>query len=939
MSEPKCLSPLLEGFSMGAPMGSHHGVTCYPAIKENSESKYIIKKISIPASQVQLDALLLTGAYKDPADATDYFKELADGVVQEAEILQKLGKLDGFLAYEDWQILPMKDGKLGYEVYLAGTYKRSLEKYIRRHGMTHLEAVNLGLDLCQALAICRRAGFLYVDLKPSNVFISKGKEYRIGDLGFVPLDALKYTSHPGKYRSPYSPPEAQDDLKTLNETCDTYAVGMILYQIYNNGILPESPKEPTDAFPSPANADYEIGEIILKALSPLPKDRWNSPMDMGQALVAYMQRNTINNNPIVPPSVGIIADPPIKEQPAVEEPLPEEPASEAIPVEADVQVTETEDAPDTEVIEETEAITDPEESVSEEVSAPEAETSFISMEEAMEEIEQEEDDEDFSFLLEPRIVVPEVTEPEESPVDPPVRKTPVRKKGKGKGIILVILLVLILGLLGYGGFHYYQNIYLQNIRGFHVEGSQKELVVTVDSDIEDSLLIITCADTYGNSTQKVPENGQVVFDGLLPNSQYKISLSINGFHKLVGKTTDMFNTEAETSIVSFSGIAGAEEGSVILNFTADGGEPDEWTVTYTADGEEEKSQSFTGHNVTIRGLSVGKTYTFHLGSAEEMELRGQTTLEHAVTGLILAEDLSIVSCQNGNLTVHWSVPEDASVKNWTVRCYSDGLYEKTLETDQTEAVFSEIDTTESYTVEVTAEGMTQSARVSITANPITITELTADTEDPEQLIVSWESDSEVPEGGWLLMYSLDNSATQNVVKCSESQAVITPRIHGATYKFVIQAVDGTSVFNDIQTYQCPNAQIFNSHSLHADKLSGNLLKTPEKEGWSYKDVTEADYANQFLSGDKLSILLHASVNFYLPEDEIRVMYVIRDGEGNVLPELISNDTMDWKTMWTNDDYHYCELDVPNVPTEAGDYTLSLYFNGNAICVLTFSIVE
>ncbi len=925
MSEPKCLSPLLEGFSMGAPMGSHDGVTCYPAIKENSENKYIIKKISIPASQVQLDALLLTGAYKDPADATDYFKELADGVVQEAEILQKLEKLDGFLSYEDWQILPMKDGKLGYDVYLAGTYKRSLEKYMRRHGMTHLEAVNLGLDLCQALAICRRAGFLYVDLKPSNVFIAKGKEYRIGDLGFVALDALKYTSHPGKYRSPYSPPEAQDDLKTLNETCDTYGVGMILYQVYNNGFLPEAPKEPTDAFPSPANADYEIGEIILKALSPNPKERWSTPMDMGQALVAYMQRNTINNNPIVPPSIGIIADPPITQQPAVEEPLPEEPAPEPMITETEADVSAPKDEP----------IPEPE---SDSVPSEELPVQAVPEEEDDSDDCDDDVDDDFSFLLEPHPIVPEEKKTEEVPAKSPVREVPTRRKRKGKGAVLIIILLLILGLLGYGGFYYYQNIYLQNINGFYVDGSQKELVVTVDSEIDDSLLVITCADTYGNSTQKIPENGQVVFDGLLPNSQYKISLSINGFHKLVGKTTDMFNTEAETSIVSFSGIAGAEEGSVILNFTADGGEPDEWTVTYTAEGEEEKSQSFTGHNVTVRGLSVGKTYTFRLGSSEELELRGQTTLDYAVTGLVLAEDLSIISCENGNLTVHWNAPEDAEVENWTVRCYSDGIYEQTMETDQTEAVFSGIDTKESYTVEVTAEGMTQSARVSITANPITITGLTVDTEDPEQLTVTWESDSDVPEGGWLLMYSLDNSETQNVVKCSESQAVIAPRIHGATYKFVIQAVDGTSVFNDIQVYQCPNAQIFSAHALHADKLSGNLLKTPEKEGWSYKDVTEADYANQFLSGDKLSILLHASVNFYLPEEEIRVMYVIRDGEGNVLPDLIFNDTMDWKTMWTNDDYHYCELDIPNVPTEAGDYTLSLYFNGNAICVLTFSIV-
>lgn len=927
MSEPKCISPLLDGFSLGAPMGSHDGVTCYPAIKENSENKYIIKKISIPASQVQLDALLLTGAYKDPADATDYFKELSNGVIQEAEILQKLGKLDGFLPFDDWQVVPMEDGKLGYEVYLVGTYKRSLEKYMRRHGMTHLEAVNLGLDLCQALAICRRAGCLYVDLKPSNIFISKGKEYRIGDLGFVALDSLKYTSHPGKYRSPYSPPEAQDDLKTLTETADTYAVGMILYQIYNNGILPEAPKEPKDPFPSPANADYEIGEIILKALSPDPRDRWNDPMDMGQALVAYMQRNTVNNDPIVPPSVGIIADPPIAQWEPVEEALPEEPALETKPSEGE---TPDEEAQETLPVGE-------ENSAPEEEPVPSVETP--TEEPPAETDPDDEDDEDFSILLGLKEDADaETADDEAKPEEPPVREIP-RGKRKGKGLVLAIVLILILALLGAGGFYYYQNIYLQTINGMNVEGSQNQLVVSIDTDTEDTLLTVTCTDTYGNSTQKTPENGQVIFDDLLPNSQYKITLSVNGFHKLVGKTTDMFNTEALTNIVSFSAITGAEDGSAILNFTVDGGEPDEWIVTYSAEGEEELSQTFTGHNVTIRGLSVGKVYTFCLGSEEEMEIQGQTTLEYTASRLVMAQDLTVVSCENGDMTVRWSVPEDAVVEEWTVRCYSNTQDGQTQQTSLTEAVFSGIDTSESYTVEVFASGMTQPARVSITANPITITGLTVDTEDPEQLTISWEYEGTAPEGGWLLMYSLDNSSTQNVVKCSEPSGVIAPRIHGATYKLVIQAADSTSVFNGTQSYNCPNAQIFDEHSLNAEKLTGNLLKTPEKEDWNYKDITAADYASQFTSGDKLSLVLYASVNFYIPEDEINVMYVIRDGEGNVISELISQQTLDWYTMWLNDDYHYCELDVPSAPTQAGNYTLSLYFNGYAVCVLAFSIVE
>ena len=190
MSDPKCISPLLDGYIMGSPISDHNGVKCCPAMKENSDKKYIVKIISIPTSQVQLDALLLTGAYDTPADAMDYFKEIADGI-------------------------------LGYEVFLVSSYKRSLEKFMTRNAMTHLGAVNLGLDICAALAIARRAGHIYADLKPTNIFISEGREYRIGDLGFLDTSALKYTSLPGKYRSPYTAPEVLDDLRTLNETVDT----------------------------------------------------------------------------------------------------------------------------------------------------------------------------------------------------------------------------------------------------------------------------------------------------------------------------------------------------------------------------------------------------------------------------------------------------------------------------------------------------------------------------------------------------------------------------------------------------------------------------------------------------------------------------------------------------------------------------------------------
>lgn len=921
LSEQKLVSPLLDGFVMGNPMSTHDGVCCCPAMKENTDEKYIVKIISVPASQVQLDALLLTGAYQDPAEATDYFREVSENIAAEADTLNMLAKLEGFLPCEGIQIVPMEDGKLGYDIYLLSPYRRSLQRYIKKNPVTHLEAVNLGLDLCAALAICRRAGYLYADLKPSNVFISKEKQFRIGDLGFVKLDSLEYTSLPRKYRSPYSPPEAQDDLKTLNDTADTYAVGMILYQIYNEGSLPAPPLEPKDPFPHPANADYEISSIIMKALDPNPAERWKDPMEMGQALVAYMQRNTVNNEPIAPPSGILVANTSAETDAAVQ------------------QDSETVTEPDTaeqaipEAAEET-APSDP-------VLAEQAETESADAEaETIPDQAEDEDDEDLDFSIAFSDAIPE----ENSDVTPvsPRKPVPVRKerKPKGKGILAAVIVLLVLTCLCCGAFWFYQTQYLQTIDDLTLEGTQHELTVTVDTTMDASLLRVTCTDTYGNSVVQPVVNGQAVFTDLLPDSLYRIEVTVDGFHELNGKTAEIFTTDALTNVVSMSAVTGSEDGSVMLNFTVDGSDPEAWTITCSADGEEDIIETFTGHSVTVKGLTVGKLYRLTLGTANGDPILGNYTLDFQSTRLILAENLTISDYSNGVMTVRWDAPADTAVEKWTVRCYSDDGHEELLEIGGTEIAFTGIDSSKSYTVEVTAAGMTQPNRVTITADPLSITGFTVNSDDPKQLTVSWTHDGAAPDDGWLLMYTLDNGEGQpNVVKCSEASAVIEPRIPSAAYHFTIQAADSTSIFNNSHSYTCPNADVFVNQGLSADKITAHLLKTPEEEDWTIDSIGEDAYTDSFQSGDSISVVLTANDNFYLPEMDVEIMYVIRDGEGNVLSQYITHQTRDWKDIWYEDDYHNGELTIPEVPQESGDYSVSIYFNDLAVTATNFTITE
>lgn len=343
MSDPKLISPMLDNFQMGAPISEHDGVCCCPAMRKNSDDKYIVKIISVPASETKMDALLLTGAYTDRNAALVYFRQVANGILDEKKTLDALAQLEGFLPYEDCQIVPKDDG-CGYDVYLLSTYRRTLERYLSRESITQLSAINLGLDLCAALSVCRQSGYMCVDLKPSNVYMVGDKEFKIGDLGFVKLSSLKYASLPDMYRSSFTAPEVADAFAALNDKLDIYAVGLILYLVFNGGKLPFSGDTAPDVkFEAPAFADEEIASIILKACDPNPAERWEDPIQMGQAIVSYMQKNGVNDTPLTAEFFGKAEDTVPEESEVISETEPMEAEALDLPEVDDDIAEETDD--------------------------------------------------------------------------------------------------------------------------------------------------------------------------------------------------------------------------------------------------------------------------------------------------------------------------------------------------------------------------------------------------------------------------------------------------------------------------------------------------------------------------------------------------------------------------------------------------------------------
>ena len=964
---------MLDDFLLGDAISDHNGVKAYPAMRQQSDEKYIVKVISEPSSQTKLEALLLTGAYADEGSALAYFKGLAEDIVSEAETLKHMAELEGFCGFEDCQLEESEDQK-GYDVFLLAPYRRSLARQFSIAPLTQLSAANLGLDLCAALTVARRAGYLYADLKPENIYITPEGEYKIGDLGFIRLDGLKYATLPERYRSAYTAPEAKDAYAALNETMDVYALGLILYQVYNNNLLPDVPEG--EAMAAPQYADYEMSEIILKACAADPAERWQSPVEMGQAIVSYMQRNGVNDAPIIPPApvadeaaqpkeenadvAGEAAqetseeDQPAASEPDVSQPQEAEADEPAEPVE--IQAAETESAQEENLDsqeEDFENLSFLDDVYAEETDFSEGEVTYDQVSEEVSEILEQADDlaahtvpdpvvqpepidvpipepiveTDEASIEETKQIslpseVPEAT-PEQTPDAEESEEPAPRKKShwlRNSIIILVVLAVLAVAAF------FFVRYYFLPIDAIRVEGSEDKLTVYVDSIIDDDLLIVECSDPDGTTVSAPVVDGKAVFEGLQDNTGYSVKVLVKGFHKLTGESSTAYSTPVQTSLLQFSAVTGSNAGSLVVGFSVDGPESDEWLLTYWADGEPETSVTFSSRLYTLEGLTVGKEYTLKLEPVDELYTDGEWTLKVTASDLIYAQDLVITGCVDGNLSLSWSAPADVTVDSWTIRCYSDNGYNETLVSKETSAVFANVDPAAAHTVEVIAAGMSVSQRAYMKENSINISDISAVSQKDGTLLLSWSADCEIPEGGWILTYSVDGYEVSNPIYFRTNSVTIPSYVPGAKYVFKLQSTSGDGIVGMPYIYQGADAAAYTcsygGYNVSASNMTFSLCKYPGSSNWNRYWLSASDYTSTFSSGAKASFLVHLNKSYGTSSEIIHITYVIRDAQNT--PVLISSASDSWSNLWYR---NYCELDIPAIPTAAGKYTIEVYFNG------------
>ena len=525
---------------------------------------------------------------------------------------------------------------------------------------------------------------------------------------------------------------------------------------------------------------------------------------------------------------------------------------------------------------------------------------------------------------------PAVTaETEEAEDQEEEERKPKRKLG---WLITTLILLFLLASGCIGGYLFYHNYYLQPILGMELVGSEDRLVVTLDTQTDNSLLTVYCTDSYGNTKYLPVVGNTATFTDLRPSTHYRIHVEIEGLHKLIGITSDTYTTDDQTTISGFSAVAGDADGSVILNFAVQGPETSEWKLLYSCPGEDQREMVFTGHMVTVTGLTVGKTYTFRLEPVSDLYVVGEDTLDYTVTGLIYAQHLTIESFIGGKLTAIWQAPEGVTVNSWTVRCTGDNGMGKTYVVTEPKAVFDDLTPEAAYTVQVTAEGMTVSATAFITANSITVESVEFDDTTPGKLTLRWNYQGADPEGGWLVLYTASGYPEQQVIRTDSASATLSNVIPGTAFTFTIQTAGGSTVFGGSAAYEAPAAESFAGFMLTAADLTFRMCKTPENPAWSQADVPEANYVNTFAPGEKASFAIFIGTVYGISEESVRTLAVIRDESGNVVDTVTV--TRSWSSMWYR---NFGKLDLFELPTAPGNYTVEVYFNEMLATTQNFTI--
>lgn len=258
-----------------------------------------IKIISIPQNPSELESVKFEGLSE--AAARSYFEELVRDFSNEIKMMLVLKGASNIVSVENYKIVEKK-GTIGWDIYIRMEFLTSFIKFSSGLEFNEPAVKRFGLDLCNALDICSKRDIIHRDIKPDNIFVDDYGNYKIGDFGVARRleGTVGLMSKKGTYA--YMAPEVFRGDQYDNRA-DIYSLGMVMYRLLNRNREPFVNQEKRfiglnerneaferrrhgEALPPPVDASPAMAEVILKACSYNPDDRYKTAKEFKKALLA-----------------------------------------------------------------------------------------------------------------------------------------------------------------------------------------------------------------------------------------------------------------------------------------------------------------------------------------------------------------------------------------------------------------------------------------------------------------------------------------------------------------------------------------------------------------------------------------------------------------------------------------------------------------------------
>lgn len=271
--------------------------------------KSALKVISIPKSEQELlDVKNNVGKSDESLKA--YYQSVASEIVREFELMYQLRGTTNIVSYEDHKVRKHDSG-IGWDILIRMELLTPLDVYMDYHRMTRQDIIRLGIDICKALERCRALDVIHRDIKPGNIFVSEQGDFKLGDFGIArtieAYDDVLELSRKGTIS--YMAPEIFKGMQYSFDV-DIYSLGIVMYRLLNNNSLPFMPQQslkPTykdvananqlrlkgERLPYPSGDHTQLAEIVLKACSYRPEERYQNPGVMREHLEKVLRNEPI----------------------------------------------------------------------------------------------------------------------------------------------------------------------------------------------------------------------------------------------------------------------------------------------------------------------------------------------------------------------------------------------------------------------------------------------------------------------------------------------------------------------------------------------------------------------------------------------------------------------------------------------------------------------